>query len=123
MSELWDKQIASILHMKPLLVDGDRVPSLLNGGLAHVNPFYWMGIVAVAGLFETLEMMKQNNNDFFDPLGLFPKDDVEGQMRFELSEIKHGRIAMIAITVFALVEAWTKTAIVDATPFFFHGPF
>ena len=132
LSELFDKKFAALLHMKPLLVEGDRVPSLLNGGLSHVNPFYWMGILAVAGFAEALEMMSAKDgwavgvNDKgrpgFDPLGLFPKDSA-GQERMELAEIKNGRLAMLAITAFALMEAVTKTAVVDSSPFFFHPPF
>lgn len=36
-----------------------------------------------------------------DPLGFYPEDD-EGQRRMQLAEIKHGRIAMIAVTI----NAW-----------------
>ena len=120
MSELFDKPLAAWLHMKPLLVAGDRVPSILNGGLSHVNPFYWMGILAFAGLAEGLEMMKAKDgwavgiNDQgrpgFDPLNLFPKD-VVAQERMQLAELKNGRVAMLAITAFALIEAFTKTAV------------
>jgi Chlorophyll A-B binding protein len=141
LSELWDKPMAAVLHLKPLLVDGDRVPSLLNGGLSHVNPFYWMGVLALAGLAEGIQMMTTNpplssNNvggwgvtfnestggPAFDPLNLFPKD-AAGQRRMELAEIKNGRLAMLAITAFAVMEAVTKTAVVESTPFFFHPPF
>jgi len=124
LSELWDKSLASFAHMKPLLVEGDRVPSLLNGGLAHVNPFYWLGVLGLAGFVEGLSMMNKSSDDasMFDPLGLFPADR-EGQQSMELAEIKNGRLAMLAITVFVGLEAFTKTAVVDATPFFFHPPF
>jgi len=132
LSELFDKKIAALLHLKPLLVEGDRVPSLLNGGLSQVNPFYWMGILAVAGLAEGLELMRakdgwavpisEQGGPGFDPLGLFPKDEA-GQKKMQLSEIKNGRLAMVAITAFAVMEALTKTAVVDFTPFFFHPPF
>ena len=114
--------MASFLHLKPLLVEGDRVPSLLNGGLQQVNPFYWMGILAVAGLFEAVNSMNQDDQQIFDPLNMFPKD-AEGQKTMEEAEIKHGRLAMLAITSFAAIEAITRQAIVDGTPFFFHPPF
>jgi Chlorophyll A-B binding protein len=140
LSELWDKQLAAFLHMKPLLVDGDRVPSLLNGGLSHVNPFYWMGVLALTGLAEGIQMMttrplssnnvagwavtfdESNGGPAFDPLRLFPQD-AYGQRRMELAEIKNGRLAMLAITAFAVMEAVSKTAVVESTPFFFHPPF
>jgi hypothetical protein len=38
----------------------------------------------------------------------------------ELAEIKHGRLAMMAIVGFAIQEFVTKTAVVDQTHFFFH---
>jgi len=129
LSELFDKQFSSLLHMKPLLVAGDRVPSVLNGGLSHVNPFYWMGILAVAGLAEAINLndgwavnVNSKGGPSFDPLGLFP-EDTAGQDRIQLAEIKNGRVAMLAITAFAVIEAVTKTAVVDASPFFFHPPF
>ena len=121
MSELLNQPLAAWLHMKPLLVDGDRVPSILNGGLAHVNPFFWMGVLAFAGLAEGLEAMRARDgwavgiNDQgrpgFDPLNLFPKENRAAQERMQLAELKNGRVAMLAITVFALMEAFTKTAV------------
>jgi hypothetical protein len=132
LSELWDKDLASLAHLKPLLVEGDRVPSVLNGGLAHVNPFYWVGAIALAGFVEILGQMRpqdQSSEDFvpggnlkFDPLGLYPADK-QGQKNMQLAEIKNGRLAMLAITGFALQEAVTKMAVVQETPFFFHPPF
>ena len=38
LSELFDKKIATVLGMDPLLDSADRVPSLLNGGLGKVSP-------------------------------------------------------------------------------------
>jgi hypothetical protein len=124
LSELWDKNLASLFHLQPLLVQGDRAPSLLNGGLLHVNPFYWLGVLGIAGFVEALDLAKGKDvgASIFDPLGLYP-DDAEGQVRMQLAEIKNGRLAMIAITAFAVIEAVTKQAVVNGTPFFFHPPF
>jgi len=36
-----------------------------------------------------------------------------------LAEIKHGRLAMLAVLGFALQEYVTKMGVVDETPFFF----
>ena len=52
----------------------------------------------------------------FDPLGQdspFMRD----------AEIMNGRVAMIAITAYALEEAITKAPVVVNTPFLFNGPF
>ena len=123
LSELWDKKLAALVHLKPLLVEGDRVPSLLNGGLLHVNPFYWLGVLGMASFVEALNLVKGNDTgaSIFDPLGLYP-NDAEGQLRMQLAEIKNGRLAMIAITAFAILEAVTKQAVINGTPFFFHPP-
>ncbi len=54
----------------------------------------------------------------FDPLGFYPKDQ-EGKMRMQTTEIKNGRLAMIAITAFAVQEAVSQSGVVLETPFFF----
>lgn len=67
---------------------------------------------------------KNNNSDYFpgnlgfDPLGLYPKDKA-GQERMQLTELKNGRLAMIAITAFAFQELVNGAAVVDSTAFFF----
>ena len=70
------------------------------------------------------ETSKQKVNNYtpgdlgFDPLGVFPKDEA-GRKNMQLAEIKNGRLAMIAITAFAVQEAVSSTGVVDETPFFF----
>merc|ERR1740115_288842 len=44
-SELFDKKLASVLGMIPAVDDGNRVPSLLNGGLGKVSPAYWVACI------------------------------------------------------------------------------
>ena len=48
----------------------------------------------------------------FDPFNLYPTKK-ESQLNMQLAEIKHGRIAMIAITLYALQEYITKIGIID----------
>ena len=54
------------------------------------------------------------NRVFPDNLGFSPLG-----MHMQLAEIKHGRIAMIAIIGFALQEHILKIEVVEETPFFF----
>jgi len=131
LSELFDKQIASILHLKPLLGFGDKVPSLLNGGLTNVSPVYWGIVLALASGIELYDRKITNNNGEsadsirlpgdlgFDPLNVYPTN-LKDQMNMQLSEIKHGRLAMLAVTGFAIQEFVTKIGVVNQTPLFFH---
>lgn len=125
-SELFDKQIAAAVNMPALVDASDRAPSTLNGGLGQVSPVYWIGVLAVAGAIEFYGISKLRSNDpeyfpgnlGFDPLGVYPKGAAE-QKNMQLAEIKHGRLAMIAIFAFAVQEFVTKAGVVDETPFFF----
>jgi hypothetical protein len=127
-SELLDKKIAAALGMSPLLDANDRVPSVLNGGLAKVSPIYWVGVIGLAAAIDVLGTMKSKSADEgysipgnfgFDPLGLYPNDD-EGKMRMQTAEIKNGRLAMIAVFGFAIQEFVSSVGVVDETPVFFH---
>lgn len=58
----------------------------------------------------------------FDPLGLYPLDK-DGRRRMQLAEIKHGRVAMVAVVGYSVQEAFFKVGVVDETPFFFKPIF
>jgi len=111
LSELLDKPLASVFHMDSLLGSGDRVPSLLNGGLDQVNPLYWVFVLAAAS---TIELLQVNNDDAspWDPLGLYPKD-ANDQQKIEQAEIMNGRMAMLGITGFAIQEFFTNKAVME----------
>jgi Chlorophyll A-B binding protein len=118
LSELYDKPLAHMLHLPALLGHGDKVPSLLNGGLETISPLYWISIVAIAGVIETFSSNRQMEKEMrlpgdlgFDPLRLYPKDETD-QHKMQLAEIKHGRLAMIAITGFAAQELFTNMAVI-----------
>ena len=124
LSELFDKKIANMLSLAPLLDGNDRVPSLLNGGLGKVSPVYWGICVILASGIELYGMSKKSSPDYFpgnlgiDPFGLYPKTEAE-QRSMQLKELKNGRLAMIAIFGFALQEFVSKMGVVDETPLFF----
>jgi len=125
LSELWDKKIASFLDLPPILDATNRAPSVLNGGLGKINPGYWIGCLVIAAAVEVYAGIVQSNkkgyfpgNFEFDPFGLYPKDE-KGQANMRLSEIKHGRLAMVAITAFAAQEFVAGTAVIDHAAIFF----
>mmetsp|Transcript_32416 Transcript_32416/g.37524 ORF Transcript_32416/g.37524 Transcript_32416/m.37524 type:complete len:254 (-) Transcript_32416:59-820(-) len=128
LAELWDNRIADYFNLQPALEVGNRVPSFFNGGLGKVSPVWWgfcVGLTAAIDLYGVSRSRKLDPTYIpgdlgFDPLGLYPKqNNLEGRKRMQLAEIKHGRLAMIAITAFAVQEAVSKISIVDETPFFF----
>jgi len=124
-SELLDKKLAFVLGMTPVLDAANRVPSVLNGGMGKISPFYWGGCVVLAAAVDVygLSQVTKKEGYFagnlgFDPFGMNPKD-AEGQKRMQLAEIKNGRLAMIAISAFAAQEFVSHVAIIDQVPFFF----
>lgn len=130
LAELWDKPLADAAGLPTLLTKVGSSPSLLNGGLDKVSIGYWVAIVALAGVIE-IENMKMKDDKGkaympgdcnFDPLNFFPEDK-EGQMAMMTKEIKHGRIAMMAVLGFAVQEFFIGKPVVAETPFFFHPIF
>lgn len=120
----------------PLLRYGDRVPSVLNGGLGHsLEPFFpaFAAVVALAAVVETVQgygrradpegYAARSIGDLgFDPLGMYGArgDTPEGRRAMEGAELKHGRLAMLAITAFALQEAFTGVGVVTQVLSWMH---
>merc|ERR1719230_1096190 len=104
--------VSEITNFGKLLTNDGRAPSLLNGGLGEVNGVYWGAVVALAMYWESrgLDKLFGEKADYlpgmlgFDPLGA----DSEGMRG---AEIINGRVAMVAITAFALEEAIIKAPI------------
>ena len=125
LSEVLDKKIAGALNLPAVLDAADRAPSVLNGGLGKISPVYWAACLIGAAGVEAYGLSQKSKADYypgklgFDPLGLYPSDEA-GQMRMQTTEIKNGRLAMIAITAFAAQEFVSKLGVVDETPFFFR---
>lgn len=134
-SEVFDRPLTQLLDqdlgldLTPALDGGDRVPSLLNGGMDGISPWWWgfcLGLTAaidVRGIQNARYVAAGEvtlPGDFgFDPLNLYPADE-EGQQRMQLAEIKHGRLSMIAVVGFAVQEYVSKVGVVDETPMFFQ---
>ena len=126
LSELFNAKLSNTFGLNPLVDASDRAPSVLNGGLGKVPLAYWAVVVLGTAGIEAYGMAKAKSNDpeyfpgnlGFDPLVLYPKDK-EGQLRMQLTEVKNGRLAMIAITAFAFQEFVSKLGVVDETPAFF----
>jgi hypothetical protein len=103
-------------HLPTVLGVGDRVPSVLNGGLDKVSPLFWVVVVGTASVIELVQMIQSPK----DQQPTQQQSELNRENNLELSEIKHGRIAMLAITAFAMQEFVTKMAVVNLVPFFFH---
>lgn len=124
-AELFHKGIASSFDMDSILAVRDKVPSVLNGGLAMTSPLFWVAAIGVAGALEAIATKNINEGktepgDYgFDPLG-FMKGKTEAQSFFiKEAELFNGRLAMLAITGFALQEWFTNMAVINQTPIFF----
>merc|ERR1740138_1050131 len=104
--------VSEMTNIGGLLTNEGRAPSLLNGGLGEVSPIYWAGVVAFAVLAEAKGLDKQ-----------FGKKDnyLPGQLGFDLlgmdsdftrnAEITNGRVAMMAISLYAYEEFLTSAPI------------
>merc|ERR1719152_1130289 len=104
--------VSEVLNFGNLLNADGRAPSLLNGGLGEVNGVYWAAVVGLAVYWEAQGLDKKfgKQDDYlpgmlnFDPLGA-------DSPSMRNAEITNGRVAMVAITAYALEEAITKAPI------------
>lgn len=127
-SELWDRAVANVFGMDPMLDEVGRAPSLLNGGLARVSPIWWGFCLGLSAAIDLYGVAKARRGDpeyrpgmlGFDPFGFYPADK-PGQQRMELAEIKHGRLAMVTVVSYVAEEWATKMALVNETPEFFKS--
>jgi hypothetical protein len=132
LSELWHKPIAAFFHLDSLLAYADRAPSILNGGLSSIYASSMlMASIVIAGYLEGKSMESgevfwnaekseqyKPGNLNFDPLELYNKRDGD-KKSMETAEIKHGRLAMIAITAYVAQELVTGMPVVEQTPYLF----
>jgi hypothetical protein len=121
MAEMVHPYLSKLMNKDSLLTSGGKVPSLLNGGLDKINPVFFMAIIVLSATLESMNINKNYNVDSipgdleFDPLKLYSTKSVKTKRELELKELNNGRLAMIAITYFAISEFITNTPI--AKPF------
>jgi hypothetical protein len=121
LSEIFDNKIASILNLPTALDVEGRAPSVLNN-FEGISANYWFVVIATAAFIDgygTWRSMRKDDPDYFpgnlgfDPLGLYPEDEME-QRVVQLAEIKHGRVAMMAVLSYGIVESLTGSSIIPA---------
>ena len=115
-----------------LSTSAGRAPSILNGGLGDgVVPFFlvlsFMGAAILENKFE--ERVNQQRQlgaalltagDFgFDPIGFSKEEGAFRRKELRANEIFNGRLAMLAITGFAVQEFLWGKPVIEQTPFFF----
>lgn len=124
LAELYDQKIANFWGLEDKLTSSGLVPSILNGGLDKINPFYWLFVLTIGAFFELNSMdlsddELSNGNTNFDILNFSEKISKEQIEDYHLAEIKHGRLAMLAVFSYVCQEAFLHKSIVEQTPFLF----
>ena len=105
---------------------GGRAPALFNGGLDAFAPFLLIAAGA-AGYFELQTADDVNQTYLNQPktkyvpgdLGFDPLKIADQGPDMSSAEIYNGRLAMLAITGFAVQEFLWSSPVVQQTPFFF----
>lgn len=114
----------SKLYGNNLLALNGKVPSLLNGGLDKINPAFFMAIIIFATTLESANIVKNYDIESipgdlgFDPLNIYRTKSAKTKRELELKELNNGRIAMLAITYFAINEFITDTPIAKSFSWF-----
>jgi len=126
-SELVQPWLSAALRAPDLLATGEKAPSILNGGLDRVNPAFFMAIIIFSATVELVAIGRDRTPDFipgdlgFDPLRLYKGKPEATKRDLELKELNNGRLAMLAITAYALEEFITKASVTATTPFLFNS--
>ena len=121
LSELFDGPLAKTLGVQSALLADGRAPSLLNGGLGAINGAYWGAVIGAAIFIEAKGLDQMFGKKPFDYMpGSLGFDPLKRDSNFfREAEIQNGRVAMIAVTIFAAEEAIFQAPIVEKTSIFF----
>lgn len=130
LAELYHSALAQEWGWPNALAAGGRAPSVLNGGITLFNDngptvecLFFAAVVWVAYVVEN------RFEETFDPLGLkgftppMSKLLPEGRSWMEEAEIKHCRLAMVAITAYVVEEVTSKAPVTVDTPYLFSSTF
>jgi len=125
LSELLDAPLSKLFGLTPAVLADGRAPSLLNGHLFEGAQGAFLLVVALATA--VLELKTLDNAAGLTPSGYTPGDlkwdplDLQKMnSQMTLAEIKHGRLAMLAVVGYSVQEAIYGTPVVNQTPGFFH---
>ena len=86
-----------------------------------------MAIIVFTATLESVNINKVYSKDTipgdlgFDPLKLYVTKDPKTKRDLELKELNNGRLAMIAITYYALSEFINNVPVIKTTPFLFKS--
>eukprot|EP00548_Thalassiothrix_antarctica_P004685 CAMPEP_0194145184 /NCGR_PEP_ID=MMETSP0152-20130528/15616_1 /TAXON_ID=1049557 /ORGANISM="Thalassiothrix antarctica, Strain L6-D1" /LENGTH=244 /DNA_ID=CAMNT_0038845293 /DNA_START=102 /DNA_END=836 /DNA_ORIENTATION=- len=130
-AELWDGALAKSIGAPTLLVGKGVSPSFLNGGLDKVDQWFWAMLIALSGWIEfenkiqkeDVKKEKYEPGDCnFDLLKLLPEDPAARKDMYT-KELKHGRIAMMAVLGYTVQEAIYRVPVIEQSPWFFKPLF
>lgn len=112
-AEWFHNNLAYASGVRSSLVYGDRVPSVLNGGLLRAVQPCWPFLVAALTLASVVEVFeeyyrRETEADSFD----YEEKVGANDMYLALAEMKNGRLAMMAVVAYAVQEAFTDVGIV-----------
>jgi len=132
-AELLHPLIADAVHLPSLLTEAGQAPTVVNGGLAALFFKFSLTLVFVTvgmlGRTYEIEMdsLRQRNNFVqkdakaqpfpsdlgFDPLRLYAKSSPEQRKTMAEKELNNGRLAMLAFTLYPLIEFASKQPLVQ----------
>jgi hypothetical protein len=123
LSELWQSSIASKLDLPSLIRPNDLAPAVLNGNISDIAPTFFVAALTLGAMIEAHTWLRKETPRFigdigFDPFKAYPSDPLL-QRQIQEAELTNGRLAMLAITAFAVQEAVQNVGIIDSTPQFF----
>ena len=123
LSELWQSPLASKLDLPSLIRPNDLAPAVLNGNISDIPPTFFVAALTLGAMIEAHTWLRKETPRFigdigFDPLWAYPSDP-QLQRQIQEAELANGRLAMLAITAFAVQEAVQSVGIIDSTPQFF----